>query len=372
MDFIWHGRRYTFRSLSPQLDAAVPQLYAAYGGGAPFNLQTLHTAIDAFLNTPGMPPDMHDAYFGSFTVLWGRFLNQGQFAQAEAIWELALEPVIAWEAAHPGHRVHKGTPFYFLGMTALLAGDIDRGYARMHDALEEDILTTRAAGGAATQLPATPAFFFVTMDARPHQAFRDWVTRQVAFIDQQLTAYRAATGRPLTLAQLQSSFLAKPPSADSIFLLAYVVGRVLQLEQLVNSARQSVFLSQLEANVFFDLTLVIDDAIKAKRAHCHFFIAQAEELSTLAGGVLNNARLGEINQAFRRDFDATLRTLLDGNFALADGTKVLGTDLDIAVAYGVRNRGAHNISGSRVIAERYNDVRASIFSALFLTIELLY
>lgn len=65
--------------------------------------------------------------------------------RAELVWERVLQPALAWEHAHPGQFVHKGTPYYFWAMTAILGRDMDRGYLAIHRALEEDIRTHRQA-----------------------------------------------------------------------------------------------------------------------------------------------------------------------------------------------------------------------------------
>ena len=104
-------------------------------------------------------------------------------------------------------------------------------------------------------------------------------------------------------------------------------------------------------------------------------------LSTQLGALANHSGVAisttvlktQINRDFNQSgFDQTLKILLDGQYALDNGSKVGGMAADIAVAYGIRNHAAHNVSGSPIIWERYAHIRQSLFNVLFLTVETLY
>src|SRR3982074_1342012 len=80
--------------------------------------------------------------------------------------------------------------------------------------------------------------------------------------------------------------------------------------------RTNAFAGQLELNILFDITLVIDTTIKTKNATKWQFIDHAEHLLTATGHTLNNRRLGEINGLFKANFDVTLQRSLDGTLTL--------------------------------------------------------
>jgi hypothetical protein len=132
------------------------------------------------------------------------------------------------------------------------------------------------------------------------------------------------------------------------------------------------FAGQLELNILFDLTLVIDNAIKAKNPAHWKFIDHAECLLKAAASPLTNAQLGEINRQFNNDFDVTLQSALAGRLALRDGTALDRIQSDVALVYGLRNYGAHNTSTASTVWNRFIEVQESAFRTLFATIEYLY
>ena len=106
----------------------------------------------------------HDPFFGSFTIIWRFFLHQGRFRACELVWDLALKIAYEWEDKH-GKRIHKGTPYYFWGVTCILNGDLEKGFLLMHQALEEDKKTFDV------DSPTTPAYAFVTLDYEKQDQF---------------------------------------------------------------------------------------------------------------------------------------------------------------------------------------------------------
>jgi hypothetical protein len=127
--FILNGNIFPLPSLSPEMDQSIMQLHEAFLGTSSYNWSDLEKTALNFFSTPQTGLNDHEKYFTCFTVLWKRWLQQGQFDWAERIWEMALLPVHKWEEGNPGRFIHKGTAYYFWGMTAILRGNIDKGYA---------------------------------------------------------------------------------------------------------------------------------------------------------------------------------------------------------------------------------------------------
>jgi hypothetical protein len=301
-------------------------------------------------------------------VLWKRWLQQGQFDQAEQIWHLALLPAQKWEENNPEKFIHKGTAYYFWGMTAILRGDIDKGYALMHQAVEEDKRTSNL------PFPKSPATALVTLDTTDeNQAFRDWVLAQGKYLDRFLEKYRDSYQKQLKLEELQVRYLSHPPSIDAGFLLAYVLGRLIKLNNVPEFAIRNDFISQLQLNLLFDLTLVVDAAIKAHNPNGQNFIQHTAFLSNQANLGITQQQLGEeINGSFKGSYDIVLNGILNNDFVLNNGVQVTGLKKDLSITYGIRNRGAHNISKSYAVRNRFNELLQSIFNTLFLVVETLY
>ncbi|MFB0534490.1 MAG: hypothetical protein ACETWR_05870, partial [Anaerolineae bacterium] len=263
--------------------------------------------------------------------------------------------------------IHKGTPFYFWGMAAISRGELDLGYALMHQALEEDIRTHN------TDHPQTPAFAFAVLDYdNVNQAFRHWPLSLAEFLDGFLTSYCTSLNRTLQLDEFRTRFLVNPPSLDVVFLFAYTLGRFFLLDRGPDYALRSGFAGQLETNLLFDLILVIDATIRAHNPGQRSFSMHAVFLSGQAKLGLNQQMLQEqVNQAFESDFEAALTNLLDRGFRFRDGSSPSPIAADLAIAYGLRNYGAHNVSSMPAVWQRFLDMRQSLFNVLFLAVEVL-
>ena len=367
MRFIIGGRTIDINSLTPGLDAAFISLHAAYFGHGTLNWDDFEAQTTAFLDANPSPSSAHDAYFNNFTVIWNAYLASRSYQEAERTWQLALEPVFKWEAANPGKRIHKGTAYYFWGMTALQSADLDKGYALMHQAAEEDVLTV------GTQVPDTPAMAFANLNyEKADQAFRQWVLAQANYLNVLQNNYSATYSRPFLLDDFKIRFLHAPPSTEALFLFAYVVAKLMRLSSLPPHIRRSRFAGQLELNVFFDLTLVIDAAVKHKAPGKWRFIDLAETLLAGAGAPLSNAQLRMVNSVFETDFDRSLQRALNGTLSLQDGTALSGLQLDVAVAYGLRNHGAHDVASASTIWQEFHRIQQALHNVLFATVDHLY
>ena len=367
MKLIVSGRTIHLNSLNPQLDHEFQGLYAAYFGSQATSWSSFEVAAHQFFASTPPPSSRHNEFFNNFTVLWNSHLAGGNFEEAESVWEMALGTALSWEQANSPTLIHKGTAYYFWGVTAILRGDLDKGYALMHQAVEEDI---RTSGQAA---PDTPAYALVSLNfGKVDQAFRQWVLQQMRFLDGLQNQYSSIYNRQFRLEDLKNKFLLAPPSTDIVFLFSYAVARLLRLGEIPKHALQSDFAGQLEMNILFDLTLVIDGAIKAKNPTKWRFAEHAKFLSRKAGSPLNLNQLRVINRDFNTDFDKTLLSMIQGKYKLPNGTILDKTQLDISIAYGLRNRAAHNTASSPIIWQHYSGMERVLLNVVFMTIDFLY
>jgi hypothetical protein len=349
------------------MDQAFDRLHAAYFGNAPLPWEEFVTAALQYFDTNAGAPTPQDAYFNAFTVIWQSVLDAGRLDHAEHVWKRALEPAQGWEQAHPGQRIHKGTPYYFWAMTALLRGDLDRGYLLMHQAFEEDILTSRQ------QTPDTPGYAFVSLNYnKVEQAFRPWVVEQAAFFSGLITNYATTNQRALTIEDVKRRFLDTPPSADTVFLLTYTIARLRKIAELPGHVTSNPFAGQLQLNLLFDITLVIDTAIQNKNQTQWKFIDHAEHLLTAAGHRLTKQQLRDIHAQFKSSFDAALQSALDGTFTVQPNATLDRLQCDVALAYGLRNRGAHNLATAVAVRNNFLAVQQALFGVLCATIDYLY
>jgi hypothetical protein len=367
MKYVLAGRTYEIKDLDPTLDAMFAQLHAAYLGPTPLPWDQFKAVAAAFL--AGSPPrsSQHNDYFDNFTIIWNQLLSNGRYDDAEMLWQMALAPALETERQNPDHEIHKGTAYYFWAITAILRGDIDKGYALMHQAVEEDIATT------GQHFSDTPAYALATLNwGKQDQAFRQWVMAQAQFLNDKQTHYSRLYGRSFTLEDFRQRFLASYPNNEQVFLFVYTIARLMRLGSVPEYTVQSRFAGQLFMNILFDILLTIEAALRAKNPAANSFIDHAEYLSQRAGIPITNAKLRELNQSFNADFDSTILSLLDGNFVFSDGSTLTRMQSDIAIAYGMRNRAAHDLTPTPVMWQRFHEIMQVLLNVLFMTIDFTY
>ena len=367
MQFIIGGKTYQIEDVGDSLNEAFLELHAAFFGNDYCSLPEFENSVQEFFYQHDTETASHDKYFNNFTIIWRRFLREGRYDEAESVWEMALRPALAWEHQNQGKYLHKGTPLYFWAMTSILKGDLDKGYTLMHQALKEDTRTT------GEQFPDTPGLAFATLNhLKVEQAFRGWVLMQADYLSKLITSYRNDHARQFTLGQFQGRFLSHPPNPDTVFLFAYTLARFLQLDKTPPYALFSDFAGQLEMNLLFDVSLVIDSTVKAKNQNKWKFIDHMALISRRGNFDLNKRKLQKVNKAFNDDFDTTLSSLLNGTFTFDDGNGLSAVGRDLAITYGLRNHGAHSVSSVSTIWQQFQRIKQGLFNTLFLAVELLY
>lgn len=366
MKFLLSGQFYNLGDLTEDMNKAFLLLHASYFGNHYYDLAEFKTSALASFDSHQGNYAAHDTFFNNFTILWKKLLNQSRFSEAEDLWDFSINIALEWEKANAGHFIHKGTPYYFWGMTTILKGDLDNGFSLMHQALEEDVRTS------GQEFPDTPGRAFATLNYKKmDQAFHSWVFEKAVFLAKQLEEYTNNDGN-LDLDQFQSKLLASPPSRDIVFLFAHTIARLHKIVSSPHHTQKTDFVGQLLMNLFFDITLVIDAVIQTKNNAQWKFIDHAIFLSGHAGLSLNNNKLGAINGRFNSNFEQTINEILDNNFNFDDGSVMNLKENGIALCYGVRNYGAHHVSSVATICNRSEEIRNHLLNTLFLAIEVLY
>lgn len=372
LEIAGNGTSLTIRRLDAQIDSQFVEFYSAYLGNRSPDWDALRQAADAFFSRNPSDAGLHDKFFANFTILFDKCLELHQFNDALLVWDMPLAAALEWEGYNPGRFVHKGTPYYWLGVASILKGNLDAGYAYMHRALKEDKRTTP--NGYRT----LPPFALLTLDyPNNRQAFYGWVMHNVQFLERHLEAYRDTRLKALQLRVFHNNFLRNPPSTETLFRFSYALARLINLDEIHYDVLPDPFVGQLQMRLLFDLATVIDEAIRTKNpkagAGKSNFVMQAGYLSKLAGLGLGQEDYAKIEKkASGVSFDTTVTTLLDESYRLHDGRTPLPLARDIAVTYIIRNWAAHHIAAPSVVSNRFPEVRQCLFDTLFLAAEELY
>lgn len=338
------------------------------------NPQFLNASFD-FFDQKENNYNAHNEFFVKFTHIWQMFLYQSRFKNAEDLWELALNIAYQWEEKNPNKRIHKGTPYYFLGVTCILKEDLEKGFLLMHQALKEDEKTPEV------NSHQTPAYCFVTLDyERQDQYFRQKVKEIAKFLDTILGKYRSKRRGILILTDLKSKLLQEANLQEVAFYFVFELFRIKKLLLDINQRlTQNVFSSLLQANTIFDLCLIVENTIKKQNKYSNInlngqtigplliFLSSKSSLNLNKGYNLKN-----LNDDFGNDFSKTMKELLSSLYHFQDGTSPQAIEEDLAITYGFRNFGAHKIEDQPIIYENFKEITDRILNALFFSVEKLY
>lgn len=359
---------FTLNDLGKPLNEQFKLLHRSFLRGKPFNYATFERECHSYFDRNPQTSPADDLFFNNFTVIWRALLELKRFKSAEEVWNFALDCTYSYEESRKGQRRHKGTPYYFWGMTAILEGNIEKGVLLMHQALDEDIKTTNSLN------PDTAARAFVFLDyGKQEQAFRYKVQEIASFLEKFLAQYRAKRKGQLTIDMFRSRFLEDPNLRDAAFAFVFVLFKIESLlkKELLN-IRKNDFAGLLESGVIFDLCLILDAAIHYKNSSCWKFIDHAARLSSERRLSLTKDRLVEINSAYNKNFGIATTAVLGGSFSFLDGSRLSDAEGDIAVAYGFRNLGAHELVGAAFIYENFEVLVQRVLSSIFMAIECMY
>ncbi len=311
---------------------------------------------------------LQDDLFTNLTHIWMRYLEKGRLSDGQALWSRILHKTTEWEQSQ-GIRIHKGSALYFWGVTAIIQGELDKGFFLMHSAFQEDVLTQNKL------LPQTPAFMFVTLD---HQDTRQFFYGFVKALADHLTTffplYQLSRGSNLDLDEFQNRFLRRPPSIHAVFSFTHSLSKLWFLSKLPTFALQGDFAGQFELNVLFDLILVVDKALKYKHPvpGTWRYLELADCLATKAGLGISKTDLIDANNRADTDLDQTIADLANGVFQFSDGNSRHRLACDLTLSYILRNYAAHNLSSFPSIWQYFDSLRQAVMSVLFLTVDEMY
>jgi hypothetical protein len=357
--------------VGPEMAVAFQGLYAHHYLHQPMDWNGFHTAAVAYFDTVRGDSEGHSAYFNNFTRVWVNLLNKGQTEAALRIWPRSLEPAYAWEANHPSERIHKGSPYYFWGGTAVLVGDLDLGFLLVHQAFEEDKLDT------ALESPDLPAWKFVALeDTSPQQLFRPVVTSLAEFVAERIATYNQQCGGNLTLEAFKQKLLRNTALQDPAFYFVYALSRARRLLQIDPHLKDSVFAPLLQLNALLDFYMVLESVLQAKFPAFHQIAPLVTQFSVTYGYTVHQAdaskkrpKMEIVKVAFETDPAGTLVALVNNTFA---ATQLTSVEAALAVAPPMRNYGAHKIESQPVFTTHFAELLQLSLNSIFVTIECAY
>lgn len=316
----------------------------------------------------GNTPEEADALFGSYGL--PTLLGYSPVSQVSA-WERVLHLI---RRADPVkyETIHKGTPFYFMGVASYLAGDFERALFYMDCAVSEDL---RLHGPRWSQVPSG---LFLRLDDAPDTQFAKALVKQTReFFDNWCNRVVAAGGTRLTIESYRTKLVnyamsteAALRSAVTAFLSFLLEARArltqLELAPAAHGTGEPFFLHLFKGGLLFETLLKISTpgkVVSAAKPKC-----MLNDL--LSDGVLRTA-LGfpsGINGLGASTFDDVIAAV---SADAGDGRSF--AERAVRATWGVRNSTGHNLAWPRRPTEsEYQQCFLLVLGAFCLALDSLF
>ena len=136
--------------MDPEMDNAFSTLYAGFLRASTADIDVLvaryfpefETAAIAYFTRHPIVSPVQDHFINNLTPIWNTFRNLSRLGPAQRFWEHVYSLILHLES-HFHTRIHKGSIYYYWGGTAILNGELEKGYVLMHSALIEDAETNK-------------------------------------------------------------------------------------------------------------------------------------------------------------------------------------------------------------------------------------
>ncbi len=261
----------------PNIKEIFDTLNQRYLSGGQFSYEQLKQEFEAPTNeyfNLNLTPTDHNWFFGQFSRIWLDLINNRRYFDAIRFLNFGVNLAVNWEKQHRPNKVHKGTPYYFLGVSGILNNELENGFLAMHQAMEED---KRLSG---RRLPEAPAFWFVTLDyTRQDQFFREKVEQIANYLSDRLVEYSNKRSGSLTLDQFRTKFLRRRRLMEEVFLFVYSLFKLRKLVLETSKIyKANAFSSMMHSKLLFDLSVITDKVIEYKNPRKGQKLKLADEL----------------------------------------------------------------------------------------------
>ena len=213
----------------------------------------LFSKIDNSSLSSRQKSDCHNNVFIQLSRFWITNLEIKFFYRAEKFIKDLLDVTYEWDKANFGReKIHKGALFYYLGVTYILGGEIDKGYLSFYQSLEEDrqLFDLR--------WPNTYSLKFLKGESK---VFNKWVGEQEKIIAKKLIEY----GRQQKTFFTYSSFKEIMEKIDDPIItitFLYGVSKIIYLDETQKYLSGNEFVSQINLNIISILGSCFERIIK--------------------------------------------------------------------------------------------------------------
>lgn len=307
-----------------------------------------------------------DHLFNGFTLASIPLMLAGANVAASSIWLEVCKEVWRWESSHR-KKVHKGTPYYFLGGTYILCGNMDAGFLFVHNAIEEDKRLAQTTGNP-NGYKGAPAYMFGSLIDDPNNFLYELVREMKQEVENYIALYVNAIGGNFDFQTFNAKFLQNRRLEEEKFVFVYNLETLIQQKKLSRSELVSNEFSRLRnLDIIFNLCLLVDKVLQ-QRFGREYISQNIVELCRTEGWISQND-LEDLRRQidFDNQPDIIIPKLLPLN--LIYNSRALSKQLScMLVAWRLRNYGGHNLKGQSVLVNNYDDVVKVLMYALIIGI----
>lgn len=311
--------------------------------------------------------NLQENYFNNFTLIWNIAENsQLSMDIIEVIWFAALDPIIKWEKENQ-IRIHKGSPYFYLGTSYIKNKNVDKGFIYLHEALKEDIRThDEEIPHKKGELPSTPALATLTLNPTKYNFFRGWVIEIMDYLEEKyLKSFEKKYSVKFNFIDLNCKLLSKPQLINLTFLFTYLISRIYDIDRnksiydktnnITTWAVTQIFRDIL--NTIEGLILEIDKNSSAYfSTHLDYFIENTDIFKLK--GIQN--KFSKFETSRKNDPSKAFSDLLSNNFKFTNEFNPNEMDINVTLANGLRNYISHNYEP----LEEFNKYKYHIFKRL--------
>lgn len=318
-------------------------------------------------------------YFNNVTSVW-KHAEKLKLSMdiMDIIWMTSLKPIIEWEKNNSS-RVHKGSPYFYLGTSYVTNRNIEKGFIYIHEAYEEDKKTYyEDHPDKVDELPKTPAYLTLSLNQSKLNYFRSWVIQITDYLeDEYINSFNKKYTENITFTDLSCKFLSNPQLNDLVFLFSYAISRIYDIEQNKHIYDKTNNLSsQIISQIYFDLLRIIEGLIFIKEVtkekyftgHIKYFAKESNIYSVDT----TYKKIGEFEAERKNNPQKAFDELLSKNFSFSDGIRLNENEIDLILALGIRNYYAHNNEPLFVFCENKYDIFKRLVHLLVAVITYLF
>ncbi|MBI4019454.1 MAG: hypothetical protein HY364_04320 [Candidatus Aenigmarchaeota archaeon] len=314
--------------------------------------------------------NLSDYVFGQTLFLWEYYLIHRRHMLGTELLQHICRIVFSWEEKNRA-QIHKGTPYFFLGLTQLMQGNVDAGFLMVYNAIEEDKRYCRQIGQI-NLYKGMPAYSFCTVNIKQTKnAAYDYVIEANKELQKFIDNFNSSGFKYKTsLNEFQTKFLENTDIENEKFFFVYnlftvVYQNVLKRKELENN----IFSKLRNVDMIFNFCLIIDKILNHKTGKQYI----SDSIIKIARNnfSINNAQNIYKSLDFENNVESAINNCLSPSYT-HNSITVPKELLSLILIWGLRNHGGHTVETLDIFVEKYEEIKQAIMNSYFIVLKELY